>query len=462
MQTKIQPTAVYNPYPWQIEAWRDRSRICVYGGGAGGGKSRAAAEKMHGFMKKYPKAVGIALRKAREYASKSVVYALMTAIGDDKSVRYSSSDLMFHYDNGSRIFIAGMKDEGQRQALRSINGDGSADFIWGEEANALTEDDHNELLGRLRGTAAPWLQLLYTTNPDGPFHWIKTRLIDGGEATVHYSKASDNPHLPPEYKDILASITGVLGLRLAKGMWVQAEGVVYDTWSDELHMIDAMPQGWQAWRKIRVIDFGYVNPFVCQWWAIDGDGRMYRYREIYMTKRTLTDPSGREADHITKIKLLSQGERYEATICDHDAEDRATLEQAGIYNSAAVKDVSRGIQAVQARLACGVNEKPRIFLLKGALVEPDDFLVTARKPFCTEQEFSVYAWQKMPDGKANKEEPQKIHDHGMDAARYAVMYLDATQPSLQTIPQAAKLYGSRQQDRQTRGNDRRGLHGSRN
>src|SRR6478736_4973187 len=181
---KIKPTAPYEALPWQIDAFYDQSRICLYGGAAGGGKSRAAAEKLHGFMLRYPGAVGIALRKAREFASKSVVYALQAVIGDDPKVRWSSSDLMFHYDNGSRIFVAGMKDEGQRQALRSINGDGSADFIWAEEANALTEDDFNELLGRLRGKAAGWRQILLTTNPDSPSHWIKTRLIDGGEASV--------------------------------------------------------------------------------------------------------------------------------------------------------------------------------------------------------------------------------------------------------------------------------------
>ena len=69
--------------------------------------------------------------------------------------------------------------------------------------------------------------------------------------------------MPPEYRQTLQSITGVLGMRLREGMWVQAEGVVYDTWSDALHMIDRMPQGWEQWRKIRAIDFGYINPFVC-------------------------------------------------------------------------------------------------------------------------------------------------------------------------------------------------------
>lgn len=419
--TKIQTTATYKPYPWQVAAWRDKARVCLYGGSAGGGKSRAAAEKLHGYMKKYPKAVGIALRKAREFASKSVVFALQAAIGDDPTVRYNSSDLMFHYDNGSRIFIAGMKDEAQRQALRSINGDGSADFIWVEEANALTEDDYNELLGRLRGKAASWRQILLSTNPDAPMHWIKARLMDGGEASVHYSSALDNPSLPPEYIETLRSITGVLGMRLRDGLWVQAEGVVYDTWSDAYHVINAMPEGWQTWRKIRVIDFGYVNPFVCQWWAIDPDGRMYRYREIYMTKRTV-------ADHAKKINLLSQGESYEATICDHDAEDRATLKQAGISSINAVKDVSRGIQAVQARLARGHDDKPRLYLLKGALVERDGALVEERKPVCTEQELPGYIWQTTPDGKPDKEEPLKVNDHGCDALRYGVMYLDGKPP----------------------------------
>jgi hypothetical protein len=250
-------------------------------------------------------------------------------------------------------------------------------------------------------------------------------------------------------------------MRLARGMWVQAEGVVYDTWSDALHMVDAMPYGWESWRKIRVIDFGFVNPLTCLWFAISPDGVMYRYREIYMTKRTVKD-------HAEQIKLLSQGEHYEATICDHDAEDRATLEQAGIYNIAAIKDVSRGIQMVQQRLACSVNEEPRLFLLKGALVEADEALVQARKPFCTEQEFAVYAWQKMPDGKPNKEEPQKVSDHGLDALRYGVVYVDGGLNNLLVHPQATvKLHGSLNRTAPTNGRhgpqpreERRGIYGS--
>jgi glutaryl-CoA dehydrogenase len=49
-----------------------------------------------------------------------------------------------------------------------------------EEANRFTEDDFNEILARLRGTAAPWRQVMLTTNPGAPTHWIKRRLIDQG------------------------------------------------------------------------------------------------------------------------------------------------------------------------------------------------------------------------------------------------------------------------------------------
>lgn len=413
---KTEVVAPYKPLPWQLAPLRDKSRVCLLTGSAGGGKSRVASEKMHAYCLKYPGATGIALRKAREYASKSVVFALKKAMGGDGGVRYSPSDLMFHYGNGSKIFIAGMKDEGQRQALRSINGDGSADIIWGEEANALTEDDHNELLGRLRGTAAPWRQILYTTNPDTPYHWIKQRLMDGGEASVYYSRAEDNPHNPPDYLDTLAGLTGVLGQRLRDGKWMQAEGAVYDGFNDSIHVIEPFDIP-ADWRRIRVVDFGFTNPFVCQWWAIDPDGRMYLYRELYMTQRTVRV-------HCEQIKELSQDEVFEATVADHDAEDRATMLENGIDTLPAKKDISPGIQAVQERLKAQPDGKPRLFLFRTALVEEDERLVNAKKPTCTVQEFPGYVWPKSGDGKPVKEVPVKENDHGMDTTRYAVVYID--------------------------------------
>lgn len=411
----VELVAPYRPLPWQVAPFRDKAMIMLLTGAAGGGKSRIASEKVHAFCKKYPGAVGIGLRKAREFASKSVVFALKRAIGDDPSVHYNASELTFYYANGSKIFIAGMKDEGQQQALRSINGDGSADIIWGEEANALTEADHNELLARLRGTAAPWRQILYTTNPDAPTHWIKRRLMDGGEAAVYYSRAEDNPHNPPEYLDTLKLLTGVQGKRLRDGLWVQAEGVVYEGFDDSIHVIDPHPIP-PEWRRYRSIDFGYTNPFVCQWWAVDGDGRLILYREMYMTKRTVNM-------HAPQINALSKGERILATVADHDAEDRATLLEHGIRTIPANKAISPGIQAVEERLKVAGDGRPRLYIFRNALVELDTSL-DADKPTCAIQEFPAYIWPQGVDGKPLKEAPVDDNNHSMDCTRYMVMHLD--------------------------------------
>jgi hypothetical protein len=123
---------------------------------------------------------------------------------------------------------------------------------------------------------------------------------------------------------------------------VSAEGQVYDGFDPDIHVIDRFDIPKQ-WTRYRAIDFGYTNPFVCQWWAQDHDGRLYLYREIYMTRRTVKV-------HSEQIHRLSAGETYAFTVSDHDAEDRATLAENGIYTTAAVKDISPGIQAVEERL----------------------------------------------------------------------------------------------------------------
>ncbi len=409
--------ARFDPLPWQIEPWRDTSNVVLLTGSAGGGKSRLAAEKVHGYLKRYPNAMGLMVRKTRDsMVNSTVLFMERGVIGADPSVVHYPSKHRFEYSNGSILAYGGMADEQQREQIRSIGQDGALDIVWMEEATRFVEDDYNEILTRMRGKAAPWLQVLLSTNPDAPTHWIYKRLIQGGQAAVYYSSALDNTHNPSSYIDTLGKLTGILSLRLVEGKWVQAEGAVYDTFNQAVHVIDPFPVP-ADWRRFRAIDFGYTNPFVCQWWAMDGDDRMYLYREIYQTQRIVED-------HARQITLLSSGERFEATVADHDAEDRATLERHEVTTQPASKDVSPGIQAVQARLRIAGDGKPRLFVLRGALVEVDPQLADRKRPLCTEDEFTAYIWPKTKDGQTIKEQPVKENDHGMDALRYAVMYAD--------------------------------------
>ena len=44
--------------------------------------------------------------------------------------------------------------------------------------------------------------------------------------------------------------------------------------------------------------------------------------------------------------------------------------------------------------------------------------------YSTEQEFGAYIYAKPKEGRPPNEDPVKENDHGMDAMRYAVAYVD--------------------------------------
>lgn len=422
----------YQPLPWQYGPWACTDQVMLLTGSAGGGKSRLAAEKIHAYCLRYPGAMGLMLRKTRESMTNStVLFMSRSVVGDDPRVRHYPSKSRFEYANGSVLAYGGMADEHQREQIRSIGPEGNVDIVWMEEANRFTENDFNEVLARMRGTSAPWGQIILSCNPDAPTHWIYQRLIMGAQGTVFYSKAADNTYNPPSYLETLQKLTGVLGARLRDGKWVQAEGAVYEEFDPAIHMLEpfAIPADW---RRIRAVDFGFTNPFVCQWWAIDGDGRMYLYRELYQTQ-TLVE------DHARRIFALTGGERIEATVADHDAEDRATLQRYGVGTVPAEKSISPGIQAVQQRLRVQDDGKPRLFIFRNALVGIDMRLEDAKLPTNTADEFIAYTWPRSTDGRPVKEVPVQVNDHGMDALRYAVMYADKGRMKMRVVTVESSL-----------------------
>lgn len=411
----------YQPYGSALELMRykdpDRITEVILDGPAGTGKSRASLEKLHLCAEKYPGMRGLIVRKTRAsltetglvtFEQKVVPQGHAALLGPSRKFRQS-----YAYPNGSELVVAGLDNPTRIMSTEF-------DMIYVQEAIELKIEDHEALTTRLRNFVMPYQQLLGDTNPDGPRHWIKQR-ESAGSLRLIQSRHEDNPVLwdrvantwtrkGKQYIETLERLTGVRYLRLRKGLWVAAEGIVYRGWDPAVHRIFPFPIP-QYWRRIRVIDFGYVHPFVCQWWAIDPDCRMYLYRQIFHSQRTV-------ADHAKQILALTGDERIEATICDHDAEDRATLEQNGIPNERAIKDVKPGIERVEHRLRPAGDGKPRIYFMRDSLVERDDELEERKLPIQTEDEFDTYVWDE------KKEEPIKKDDDGMDATRYAVSYVD--------------------------------------
>lgn len=370
--------------------------------------SRLAGEKVHGYLLKYPGSTAIIGRKDRTSANRSVVpFLIHTVIRDTEWGEYHKSEGLFQYNNGSQAWVVGLNDETQREGLRSIGKDGTVDLAWFEECNKLSLADHSEIVARMRGNTAGWRQIIYSTNPDGPEHWIKKLLIDGRQAKVFYSRPEDNPNNPQDYLDNLQQLVGVAHDRLWLGLWVQAEGAVYPEFDSNIHLVDEVKIQ-KTGRFIVSIDFGFTNPFSASLWYVDSEGIIWHYKQIYHTKRTVEE-------HCIDIKKMVEGLPVEAWITDHDAEDRATLEKhLGVKTIQAFKSVTPGIEAVKKRL-----KDNRIRYNRGAIIELDLELEKAKRPTCLTDEIGGYRWSDK-----KQDTPVKENDHALDEMRYLICYVD--------------------------------------
>jgi PBSX family phage terminase large subunit len=226
---QYRPIASFEPLSWQFAPWASKKPVILLTGSAGGGKSTLAANKLHGFMLKYPESQGLITRKVRvSLTNSTILFMEKMVIGDDPRVVHLPSKDRFEYSNGSVLSYAGLEDEKQRDRLKSIGLKGGVDICWMEEATEFERADFDAVQARIRGTAASWRQTILTTNPEGPLHWIHTDLMSGvdPDVSIFYSRAADNTYNPADYQKTLARMKGVEGLRLRDGKWVQASGLV--------------------------------------------------------------------------------------------------------------------------------------------------------------------------------------------------------------------------------------------
>lgn len=343
----------------------------------------------------------------------------------------------YRYENGSRVMVGGMNKPSRIMSTEY-------DMIYVQEAVELTLTDWEALTTRLRNGVMSFQQLLADTNPDTPTHWLRER-CNSGATTLIESRHSDNPRyvqadgtLTAEgaaYLGRLDRLTGVRRLRLKDGLWVAAEGQIFEEYDPAVHLVEPFPVP-ADWARYWSVDFGYRHPMVIQMWAEDGDGRLYRYRELFGTGRTVDEWARLALEQVAEPLPIGDRERRpedwrwreprpQAIVCDHDAENRVRFEQCvGQSTRPADKKVNAGIDAVKVRL-----RDRRLFLFRGARVHADADLVEAHRPSCTEEEIPGYVWD------ARRESPVKEMDDGCDALRYMVAARDlGGRPNLRFIP----------------------------
>lgn len=436
-QPSIVATRVYEPRGAARRLLACRDDEVLIAGAAGTGKTVGALYKVHLAMMKYPGAKALLVRKtALSLASTTLEtwrkHVIVDSIATREISYYGGSreePAQYRYHrNGSKVVLGGMDKPTKIMSSEY-------DLIFADECTEFFIQDWEAFGTRLRNGMMPYSQLIGACNPDAEHHFIKQRANDG-LITLLTSVHEDNPKYANRDGTLtdagkayitgkLDKLTGVRYLRLRKGQWAAAEGVIYEEWNPAAHLIDRMPDGWEDWVRWWVIDFGYTNPFVLQCWAEDPDGRLYLYREIYHTGRLVEDHVKKIIGIVTNPDGSWKEPRPRAVICDHDAEDKATFERhAKMATVNAHKAVTPGLEAVQLRMREAGDGKPRIFILRDALVERDQSLKEAGKPTCTAEEVTSYVWAKGPDGKPAKEEPEKKDDHGCDGMRYVVAEKD--------------------------------------
>lgn len=409
-------------YGGALDFWRYKGQEAMLSGPYESGKTLPALTKLHALLVKYPKSRAFITRQSYKSLLPTAIVTYENKVlpihpdsPDSPILKYGKSKPEFYqYPNGSHLLVVGMDNPDKILS-------GEFDFGYVNQAEEITLDAWEKLVARCTGRAgnAPYTQVMGDCNPSYPQHWILHRPTLKRFEQLHKHNPSLFNQVTQEWTEqgvrtmsILDSLTGIRKARGRDGRWVAAEGVVYEF--TDAHRIphDKVPE---IRRWYLSIDFGYTNPFVCQLWGFDYDGRMYLWQEIYMTRRTV-------AAHIPAIKAMIGNRHIETILADHDAEDRATLHEHGLITDAARKDISAGIQAMQERLKIQADGKPRLYVCEDACVEYDRNLYREYPgdlhPCCTEQEFAVYAFPPSKNGKSDKEDPLDIYNHGMDAARY--------------------------------------------
>lgn len=405
----MSPHSVFNPLPWQIAPWKDKSPLLLLTGAAGGGKSRLAAEKIHAYCLKYPGATALITRKTKTSMSGgTILFMRRKVVGRDPNVRWvDSPKYRFEYKNGSILQFIGLLDEDARENLKSIGQDGAVDIVWKEEATQFEEEDLNALSARMRGKAAPWRQIMMTTNPDAPLHWIKRRLIDMGEASVYYSSAKDNFHNPEDYSEWLKTLTGVEYQRLVLGQWVQATGLVYDVWSDgpeDGNVTEAADYIEGGGSVFWGVDDGYAGekdpktgyfttnsaPRVFLLVQERPNGQLCVFAEHYAV-RLLPEA------HIEQVRGLGYPDPEYAAVDSEAAELRGRLHLQSIYTRGKPQRIEESVKATRRMIGADTNGWRRILV----------------HPRCRHLRMEMASYRYGDNGK-----PVDEVNHGPDALRY--------------------------------------------
>jgi hypothetical protein len=280
-----------------------QAKVIAYGGAAGGGKSDAMCMLAIIACCTYSGiAVGYFRRKFTQLeGAGGAIWRTTTLLGplvEKGLVKWNGGLYRWTFWNGSVIQFAHLQHEHDVQNYQSQQ----FDIICFDEGTHFTRFQYRYMLSRNRSNTPnmPRPFVAIGTNPGGVGHtWFKDEFVRIGEPeTVHNvevepgryeehlfipAKLSDNFALEerdPEYRKNLENQPEHIRRQLLEGDWDAVEGVAFPEWRHNIHVVEPF-QIPDEWIRFRSLDWGYSKPYSVGWYAIDWDGRLYNYRELY-------------------------------------------------------------------------------------------------------------------------------------------------------------------------------------
>lgn len=371
---------------------KSKARLVLLMGGAGSGKSYAAAQKIVIRLLETKGVNVLVVRKVAKTLRNSVHSQIQQIIeqenlSDEFLITTTPLEITCKR-NGNKVICIGLDDPEKIKSITDIT------HIWVEEATELTKEDLDQLKLRIRGISSSYKQIVLSFNPISTLHFLKREYFDrvADDTLVLTTTYRDNKFLTKDDKKVIEDLkyTNPMAYDVyANAKWgVITEALIYNNWSVKPDINED-----ETWYDeiLAGADFGYHHPAALKI-GLDKEGNIYVLKEVKLNK-------------VTRPEFFAEIDRVfgKKDIIIADSEDPASIEEMK-KEGFIVKPVIKTKDLV--KIGIDYINRRKIFV----------------HPSCTNfiDEIQTYSWIKDEKSGYYIDKPVKINDHLMDCLRYAM------------------------------------------